>query len=189
MRVPQARLDVEWYRKQAKQLLAGYRTAAPDAVERVQEVLGPRARERFLLSHAQYVLAAEHGFRKWAEFARFVDAARPARHVARIGSVGGTGGYDERARELQVVEMLVERGADLTLRDKIHDQTALRWAERLDSPARASSRGARRPSSGTRSTGGPPAARDMPDGRAFRRSTGTAAFALASRCERAPRRA
>jgi ankyrin repeat protein len=32
---------------------------------------------------------------------------------------------------LHLVELLVERGADLTLRDQIHQQTPLQWAERL----------------------------------------------------------
>jgi ankyrin repeat protein len=35
------------------------------------------------------------------------------------------GGY------LHLVELLVERGADLTLRDEVHHQTPLQWAERL----------------------------------------------------------
>jgi hypothetical protein len=30
-----------------------------------------------------------------------------------------------------MVEFLVERGADLALRDEIHSETPLRWAERL----------------------------------------------------------
>jgi hypothetical protein len=32
---------------------------------------------------------------------------------------------------LHLVELLVERGADLTLHDQIHQQTPLQWAERL----------------------------------------------------------
>ena len=32
---------------------------------------------------------------------------------------------------LHMVELLVERGADLTLRDEVHGETALEWAERL----------------------------------------------------------
>jgi hypothetical protein len=94
------RLDVDWYRKQAKRLLAGYRAGEADATARVDQVLGARARERFRLSDAQYLIAAEHGFRNWAVFVRAFETTPPARPVGRIGSVGGTGGHEERARQL-----------------------------------------------------------------------------------------
>ena len=92
--------DLAWYRKQAKRLQAAYRGGEREGVERVEEALGPRARERFLLSDAQHVIASEHGFRSWAEFARSAESASPARPVGRIGSVGGTQGYEQRALDL-----------------------------------------------------------------------------------------
>jgi hypothetical protein len=94
------RLDAAWYRKRAKRLLSAYRSGEADAVARVEEVLGARARERFRLSDAQHVLAAEHGFRNWGEFARFLAATPPARPVGRIGGVGGSRAHEERARRL-----------------------------------------------------------------------------------------
>lgn len=95
-----SRFDPDWYRKQAKRLRDEYRAGKPEAVARIAEVLGARARERFLLSDAQHVIAAEHGYRNWAEFARTVQSPPPARSVGRIGSVGGMRDYERRALEL-----------------------------------------------------------------------------------------
>jgi hypothetical protein len=60
--------NLEYYRKQAKQLLHLYATGVAAAADRAADVLGDCATERFLLSDAQFVLAQEHGFRTWAEF-------------------------------------------------------------------------------------------------------------------------
>ncbi|GAB3426753.1 ankyrin repeat domain-containing protein [Flindersiella endophytica] len=65
--------NLEYYRKQAKQLLHLYADGAAEAVARVADVLGERAAERFLLSDAQFVLAQEHGFRTWAEFKAHIE--------------------------------------------------------------------------------------------------------------------
>jgi hypothetical protein len=67
-----SRLDLEWYRKQAKGLVRAYAAGDANAVARVEETLGDRARERFRLSDAQWVIAQEHGHRSWAEFACWV---------------------------------------------------------------------------------------------------------------------
>jgi hypothetical protein len=69
------RPDVEHYRKQAKALVRAYRGGDPAATARAEAVLGARARERFQLSDAQYVIAVEHGFSSWAEFGRACEAA------------------------------------------------------------------------------------------------------------------
>jgi hypothetical protein len=58
---------MEYHRKQAKALVRGYRVGDRDAVRRAEAVLGRRARERFLLSDAQHVVAREAGFRTWQE--------------------------------------------------------------------------------------------------------------------------
>jgi hypothetical protein len=58
---------VEYQRKRAKALVRAYRAGEPEAVRRVDAVLGDRAHERFLLSDAQHVLAREQGFRTWQE--------------------------------------------------------------------------------------------------------------------------
>ena len=94
-----ARLDLEWYRKDAKALVRAYRAGDPDSVERATDVLGELARERFGLSDAQYVIAAEHGHRSWAEFRRAVESAAPEDPVGRIGLVD-VPYYEERARDL-----------------------------------------------------------------------------------------
>ena len=68
------RPDVEHYRKQAKALVRARRAGDPAATARAEAVLGARARERFQLSDAQYVLAVEHGLASWAEFRRACEA-------------------------------------------------------------------------------------------------------------------
>ena len=102
-----ARLDLEWYRKQAKELVRGWREREPGAVERVEEALGERAHDRFGLSDAQWVIAAEHGHRSWAEFRRWVETREPEPPVGRIGRQP-VEWYEERARTL-----MLERGTAL----------------------------------------------------------------------------
>lgn len=58
---------MEHHRKQAKALVRAYRAGDAQAVRRAEAVLGARARERFLLSDAQHVVAREQGFRTWGE--------------------------------------------------------------------------------------------------------------------------
>jgi hypothetical protein len=61
---------MEYHRKQAKALVRAYRAGEPEAVERAEAVLGERARERFLLSDAQHVVAREQGHRTWRDLVR-----------------------------------------------------------------------------------------------------------------------
>ena len=65
---------MEYHRKQAKALVRAYRAGDRDALARAEAVLGTRARERFLLSDAQHVVAREQGFRTWQELRRAHDA-------------------------------------------------------------------------------------------------------------------
>lgn len=58
---------MEYHRKQAKALVRAYRAGEREAVRRVEAILGDRARERFLLSDAQHVVAREQGYRTWHE--------------------------------------------------------------------------------------------------------------------------
>jgi len=94
-----ARLDLEWYRKRAKALVRSYAAGDTEATERIAETLGTRARERFRLTDAQWVIAQEHGFRNWAEFARWVETRGPEPPVGRIGR-RPLGAYVERALAL-----------------------------------------------------------------------------------------
>ena len=67
---PQPHLDS--LKKQARQLLKGYKSDQPDAVERIQAALvelPPSAAESFTLRHAQQVLAREYGFSSWQKLA------------------------------------------------------------------------------------------------------------------------
>jgi hypothetical protein len=68
------RPDLEWYRKQAKALVRALGAGEADAAARVESTLGARARERFRLSDAQWVIARELGFPTWGELARRIEA-------------------------------------------------------------------------------------------------------------------
>jgi hypothetical protein len=93
-----ARLDVDYYRKQAKDLLRAHGAGDAEARSRAAEVLGSE-HSRFLLTDAQFVVASEHGFRSWADFKRNVEAeTEPARPVGRIG-VGDESAYEPLARD------------------------------------------------------------------------------------------
>lgn len=58
---------MEHHRKQAKALVRAHRAGEPEAIARAEAVLGTRARQRFLLSDAQHVVAHEQGFRTWRD--------------------------------------------------------------------------------------------------------------------------
>jgi ankyrin repeat protein len=91
---------VERHRKDAKALAKAFRAGDPEAIARAEDVLGARARERFLLSDAQHVVAVEHGYRTWPELKRAVESAAPERPVARIG-LQPVSHYEERAARLE----------------------------------------------------------------------------------------
>jgi ankyrin repeat protein len=63
-----ARLDLEQQKTQAKELLRAFRSADPEAVERIRAVLPDK--QRLTLADAQFVLAREYGFTSWAELRR-----------------------------------------------------------------------------------------------------------------------
>jgi Ankyrin repeats (3 copies) len=110
-----ARLDFEYYRKQAKDLLKAYRTGDSEARTRVGEVVGERPR-RFGLTDAQFVLATEHGFRSWADFRHSLEAdPEPARPVGRIG-VDDETAYEPRAHELVAAIAAADESAVRRLR-------------------------------------------------------------------------
>jgi hypothetical protein len=109
-----ARLDLEWYRKQAKELVRAWRERDAEAVERVEEALGDRAHDRFRLSDAQWVIASEHGYRSWAEFKRWVETREPEPAVGRIGR-RPVEWYEERARTLVLTKGTSLREEKLTV--------------------------------------------------------------------------
>jgi hypothetical protein len=109
-----ARLDLEWYRKQAKDLVRAWRERDAGAVERVEEALGERAHARFGLTDAQWVIASEHGYRSWAEFRRWVETRPSEPPVGRIGR-RPVSWYEERARTLMLRKETSLREEKLTV--------------------------------------------------------------------------
>ena len=94
---PQPHLDS--LKKQARQLLKGYKSDQPDAVERIQAALvelPPSAAESFTLRHAQQVLAREYGFSGWQKLADVV--GQPA--VEEQPQNSPVANYDRMARDL-----------------------------------------------------------------------------------------
>jgi len=99
------RPSLEQYRKQAKELVKVFRSAASrksldsqatlsEVVQRVKTHL-PRfadlpedeiARTRFALADAQFVIAREHGFRSWPKFAKHVESLAQASFAAAVGN-------------------------------------------------------------------------------------------------------
>ena len=65
---------MEYHRKQAKALVRAYRDGELEALSRAEAVLGTRAKDRFLLSDAQHVVAREQGLRTWGELKRAREA-------------------------------------------------------------------------------------------------------------------
>ena len=70
-----ARPDLDQQRTLAKELLAAFRRAEPDAVARVRTQLPDKA--RISLTDAQFVLAREYGFPGWAALKA---------HIQKIGA-------------------------------------------------------------------------------------------------------
>jgi hypothetical protein len=129
-----ARLDLEWYRKQAKQLVRAWRKRDADAVERVEEALGQRAHARFGLTDAQWVIASEHGYRSWAEFKRWVETRSTEPPVGRIGRQP-VAWYEERARTLMLRKESSLREEKLTV---AHEYGFPTWRDLVAAVKRAS---------------------------------------------------
>jgi ankyrin repeat protein len=113
-----ARLDLEWYRKSAKALVRAYGAGDPDAVARAGETMGERARERFRLSDAQWVIAQEHGHRSWGEFTRWLETRKPEPPVGRIG-LEPVSAYDHQASRLAASAAAGEDGAVRRVREHV----------------------------------------------------------------------
>jgi Ankyrin repeats (many copies) len=103
-------MELEHHRKDAKQLLRGFRAGEPEARRRAFEALGERAQERFQLGDAQHVVALEHGYRSWPQLKHAPQHAEPDRPVERIG-LQPVSFYEERARELIAAAVLLAEDA------------------------------------------------------------------------------
>src|SRR5215475_16149610 len=77
-----ARPSLGQLRKQAKELLRAYRAGDTGAVERfraqISRLTDPAPPDEMILADAQFVLAREYGFEKWAELVHHVAATQLA---------------------------------------------------------------------------------------------------------------
>lgn len=80
-------MNLEHYRKEAKRLRRAFDAGDPEALSRADRSLGERARTRFLLTDAQYVIAVELGYRSWPELTRAVKLATAQRPAGRADQV------------------------------------------------------------------------------------------------------
>jgi hypothetical protein len=76
--------NVEQLRKQAKDLLEGYRAGKPEAVAEVQQLERHPDSAKFALNDAQRVLARAYGYVSWSRLKAFVDGVNVARLVEAV---------------------------------------------------------------------------------------------------------
>jgi hypothetical protein len=80
--------------------------------------MGERARERFRLSDAQWVIAQEHGYRSWGEFARWLETRKLEPPVGRIG-LEPASTYEEQANRLAASAAAGDDGAVRRVREHV----------------------------------------------------------------------
>ncbi len=66
------RLNLEYYRKQAKAVLKAAQAGEPEALQRISRLVGAFDSAAPKLHHAQTAVAREQGFASWPRFRRFV---------------------------------------------------------------------------------------------------------------------
>lgn len=82
-------LSLEQQKKRAKELLRDLRARDAAALERVRRIYTDAAQKINVeprLSDAQFVIAREHGFQKWADFKTHIEQARIARDAVAHGA-------------------------------------------------------------------------------------------------------
>ena len=81
--------NLEQLRKQAKELLRGYRSGEQSVVAEVERFELHPDRDRFALNDAQRVIARAYGFASWAKLKAFADGANVARFMeaAKSGDI------------------------------------------------------------------------------------------------------
>ena len=88
--------NLEQYRKQAKEFLRDVRASRPGAEARIRKhhprfrSFDSEASRRLSLADAQLVLAREHGYSSWAEFARHIETLRIIRSIEEVGDPHNT---------------------------------------------------------------------------------------------------
>ena len=78
--------NLEQLRRQAKELLRGYRSCEPSAAAEVDRFELHTDKDRFALNDAQRVIARAYGFASWAKLKAFVDGANVARFMEAANS-------------------------------------------------------------------------------------------------------
>ncbi len=150
-RIP-ARPDLGHLKKQAKELLALYRSSDPGATARFRDALPAAAGKSdtaitalgLRLHDAQSCIAREYGFASWADLQGFVlarraqadDPAKTVLHWLRCVYAGDIAGGAARSRPLVAVRLLDDSpgllGDDPYLACAIGDEAALRRATAQD---------------------------------------------------------
>src|SRR5205823_14741086 len=96
-----ASANLEYLKKQAKELLSDYRQGKAEAVARLRES-GPTAGAGAKLADAQRAVAREYGFASWAKLKRHVESAGandPAEQIKQAFHA------DDAARVAQLLEL------------------------------------------------------------------------------------
>ncbi len=144
--------NLDFLKKQAKELLAAYRLGAADALARFREGL-PAAQHKsdqtiaalaLRLHDAQSCLAREYGFPSWRDMSSFVEAqrgygldrARSIRIWASLIYAGDITGSTDRASPAAAARMVEEHpdliGGDAYLACAVGDEAVLRQAIKRD---------------------------------------------------------
>jgi hypothetical protein len=105
------RLDLDWYRRRARDLVRAYWRNELEARERVGE------QPRFQLADAQRLIALEHGYRNWSDFTRWLASRSSEPPVGRIGRAP-LSTYHARAQQL--VDAVVSGDDDAVRRVRAH---------------------------------------------------------------------
>ena len=111
--------NLDQLRKQAKDLLADYRDAKPDATQEVERFEKHPDAQKFALNDAQRILARSYGFASWPKLKAFVDGANAARFLEAV-----------RAKDLPQVRALMAARPELVNlgTDDLGEQRAIHLA-------------------------------------------------------------
>jgi ankyrin repeat protein len=97
------RPDLDQLKRQAKELLDGFRAGARDVVAEVTGLYHDADQATFALHDAQLVIARAYGFKSWPRLKAYVEGATDQRLVAAV-----------RARDLQQVRAMLEARPELS---------------------------------------------------------------------------
>jgi hypothetical protein len=110
-----ARPSLEQLRKQAKELLRAFPASVVDAIQRFRAIdqrfadPDPTATERLTLSHAQFVIAREHGFESWPLLVHHLRSVGLMGTPTGDGAIAALAGKD-KLRSLRAGYLVTEAG-------------------------------------------------------------------------------